>query len=319
MSTGSGKQVKQGKALEYSLLKSLEAFVSRHGTCEVIKNSAYHVAKDFYQHLDINLKESMDYATNLFPSVLAKIEPNLHNNDFEKLILSLSDDARGQEGDVRDVVISSGNLWEIGISCKNNHKAVKHPRLSGKLDFGNVWLGRPVSSNYWSKIHPIFDRLRTIKAVSPSTKWADIGDVHSDVYYPILDAFMSELKEIYQSDKELISQKLIRYLIGNLDFYKFINLKNQVDIQAINFNKTLNTASSIQAPDQKLSKVRLPSKLVNMEFKKDSKSTLFAYFDEGWTISFRIHSASSRVEPSLKFDINLVGIPENYFRTVILK
>jgi hypothetical protein len=33
-----------------------------------------------------------------------------------------------------------------------------------------------------------------------------------------------------------------------------------------------------------------------------------AGFVEG-QISFRIHSASSKVEPSLKFDINLVGLP----------
>ena len=31
--------------------------------------------------------------------------------------------------------------------------------------------------------------------------------------------------------------------------------------------------------------------------------------DNGWQISFRIHSASSKVEPSLKFDIQLVGQP----------
>lgn len=31
--------------------------------------------------------------------------------------------------------------------------------------------------------------------------------------------------------------------------------------------------------------------------------------DKGWAISFRIHNASSRIEPSLKFDIQLVGIP----------
>ncbi|WP_374110347.1 HaeIII family restriction endonuclease [uncultured Streptococcus sp.] len=31
--------------------------------------------------------------------------------------------------------------------------------------------------------------------------------------------------------------------------------------------------------------------------------------DNGWTISFRIHNASSRIEPSLKFDIQLIGFP----------
>jgi hypothetical protein len=41
------------------------------------------------------------------------------------------------------------------------------------------------------------------------------------------------------------------------------------------------------------------------------------YFDKGWQISFRIHNASTMVEPSLKFDINIVGLPSNLSRQVI--
>lgn len=33
--------------------------------------------------------------------------------------------------------------------------------------------------------------------------------------------------------------------------------------------------------------------------------------DNSWQISFRIHNASSRIEPSLKFDIQLIGIPQS--------
>jgi len=35
--------------------------------------------------------------------------------------------------------------------------------------------------------------------------------------------------------------------------------------------------------------------------------------NEGWQISFRIHNASSRIEASLKFDINLVSTPRSLF------
>ena len=31
--------------------------------------------------------------------------------------------------------------------------------------------------------------------------------------------------------------------------------------------------------------------------------------DEGWQFTFRIHNASTLVEPSLKFDIQIVGMP----------
>ena len=35
--------------------------------------------------------------------------------------------------------------------------------------------------------------------------------------------------------------------------------------------------------------------------------------DEGWTISMRIHNASSRIEPSLKFDVQLVSLPSSIY------
>ncbi|WP_202975530.1 HaeIII family restriction endonuclease [[Ruminococcus] torques] len=31
--------------------------------------------------------------------------------------------------------------------------------------------------------------------------------------------------------------------------------------------------------------------------------------DNGWQLSFRIHSASTKVEPSLKFDVQFISMP----------
>ncbi len=50
-------------------------------------------------------------------------------------------------------------------------------------------------------------------------------------------------------------------------------------------------------------------RIIELSFKPNSTDTLFLICDEGWQISFRIHNASSKVEPSLKFDINLIGQP----------
>ena len=46
-----------------------------------------------------------------------------------------------------------------------------------------------------------------------------------------------------------------------------------------------------------------------LDFKEGSDTTIEVVCDEGWTVSMRIHNASSRVEPSLKFDVNLVSLP----------
>lgn len=47
-------------------------------------------------------------------------------------------DHRGQSGDVRDIVIVCDDR-EIGISCKTNHAAYKHSRLSDKVNFVEKW------------------------------------------------------------------------------------------------------------------------------------------------------------------------------------
>lgn len=52
--------------------------------------------------------------------------------------------------------------------------------------------------------------------------------------------------------------------------------------------------------------------------KPKSKTTVMVTFDEGWQLSFRIHSASTRLESSLKFDINMVSNPHSIFSNTIL-
>ena len=39
------------------------------------------------------------------------------------------------------------------------------------------------------------------------------------------------------------------------------------------------------------------------------KTTVEIYMDNGWAFSFRIHSASTRVQPSLKFDVQFISTP----------
>ena len=103
---------------------------------------------------------------------LIDIEPRLYSDLGKNDILQLEilSDAKGKEGDVRDVLILRVlQKWEIGVSAKNNHKAVKHSRLSPKIDFGKKWLGINVSSSYFDAINPIFDKLQKIRDDSNKT------------------------------------------------------------------------------------------------------------------------------------------------------
>lgn len=55
--------------------------------------------------------------------------------------------------------------------------------------------------------------------------------------------------------------------------------------------------------------VKLPTRLVALEFKPDNDNTVEMYLDNVWQLSFRIHNASTKVEPSLKFDVQFISMP----------
>ena len=72
---------------------------------------------------------------------------------------------------------------------------------------------------------------------------------------------------------------------------------------------TLNQASKTQKPSLEVPAMELPTTLLFMDFKHKSKTTVIMSFDNGWQFSFRIHNAKDMVEPSLKFDVQIVGMP----------
>ena len=99
----------------------------------------------------------------------------------------------------------------------------------------------------------------------------------------------------------------------NEDFYKVIKGNKKVEIQAYNLSGTLNLPFENIKPKARIPKLKLPSRLIEIVYQDNSTTTLLVSLNEGWQISFRIHNASSRVEPSLKFDINLVSAPHTLF------
>lgn len=104
---------------------------------------------------------------------------------------------------------------------------------------------------------------------------------------------------------------MVEYLLGEFDFYKVISIDGQktTQIQAFNLHGTLNRPSKTKKPNIEIPIVSLPTRIVNLSFKPNSLNTVELYLDNGWQFSFRIHNASTYVETSLKFDIQIIGMP----------
>ncbi len=216
MVTTNSKQMTTGKAFEYALLTQFEEKLKDKTNIEVIKNSSFHIAQGCFENT--SKTEQSDYllTASFAVNFLMDIEPKLSNDVGIKDILQLEilSDDHGKSGDVRDVLaIRLLQKWEIGVSAKNNHNAVKHSRLSHLIDFGEKWLGVKVSKEYFETITPIFQSLEKLRKESKAIKkWSELGDYHTTVYLPILEAFIKELRNLNENNDNIPSN-LVSYLI----------------------------------------------------------------------------------------------------------
>ena len=312
-----GSQTQNGKAFEYACVIALYNALKDKVRIEIEESKQLYTAENFFEKLDESVKIKYLLAANAATKIIFRLEPQLENEkEFIPLYISVQSDAEGIRGDVRDVVcMRKQNQWQLGISCKHNHHAVKHSRLSDKIDFGKEWFDIPCSEDYFDEIIPIFQELREIREKSKENTpilWAEIENKAEHFYKPILNAFLTELNRLSNCHKD-VPEKLIRYLLGKHDFYKVItdDSRRTTRVEAYNLSGTLNYPSNSVKSIVKIDKVKLPTRFYHTGFKSESNNTIEVVCDEGWTISMRIHNASSRVEPSLKFDVQLVSTPSN--------
>lgn len=305
----SSKSNDQGRAYEYAWIQTLYKALCESRKTRIVENTSLLANERAWDSMDDEMQKLFITSANAAIDTVLELEPRMSEADNGELTLEFQKDGAGAKGDVRDIIIRRNNIeWEIGLSIKHNHDAVKHSRLSHKLDFGKEWFEIPCSEEYWNAVGPIFETLKDAK--SNGVKWSDLDDKNEKVYIPLLQAFIDEVNRSYRKDKSM-PRKMIEYLIGIEDYYKIVSKdsKRVTLIHTFNMHDTLNkpgknTISAITVPV-----VEHPTRLVALEFKPESENTVEMYLNNGWQLSFRIHNASTKVEPSLKFDVQFVGMP----------
>ena len=310
MSTSSNDQ---GRAYEYAWINTLYKALCETRNIRIVDNSSFDANQRAWMVMSDEMKRLFEISADSAVEMILELEPRMSENDGDELLLEFQQDGAGREGDVRDIVIKRNDIhWEIGLSIKHNHEAVKHSRLSHKLDFGNEWFGIPCGEEYWSAVNPIFDRLKNERL--NDRKWSEIEDKEENVYIPLLQAFMNEVCQAYKFDDD-VPRKMVEYLIGTSDYYKVVSRddKRLTMIHTFNVHGTLNKPSKIKVSAITVPIVELPTELVALQFKRGSANTVEMYLNHGWQLSFRIHNASTKVEPSLKFDVQFVGMPVSIF------
>lgn len=290
-------------------MNALVAALSDKTRVEILRNKSLTANKKTWDAMPSEAKELLQISAEAAVETILRLEPRMTERAKNTLTIAFQKDQKGLEGDVRDLVLRRDEeKWEVGLSIKHNHDAVKHSRLSYKLDFGQEWFSVPCSKSYWADARPIFDRLHEQKA--NGQKWSELDDKEETIYRPLLRAFVEEVQRAYEKESRL-PQKMIEYLIGVADFYKVVSHDNEqlTMIHTFNLHGTLGKAGKENVSVFRVPLVNLPTEMVAIRFKTESANTVEMYLNNGWQLSFRIHNASKTVEPSLKFDIRLVGAP----------
>lgn len=301
----------QGRAYEYICLLSLQSTIEKIRRSEIVMNSSYYAAQNAWNTLTPGEQFLFTLSAKSTIDTIFALEPNIIETDNDLLSLYIQNDKHGEDADVRDIIIERRDIvWEIGLSIKHNHMAVKHSRIAKELDFGNKWYGIKCSASYWADVKPIFDFLEVEKR--KGTYFRDLISKEDQVYVPLLNAFMKEISKQVTADPD-VPRRLVEYLLSKYDFYKVISIDSMriTTIQSFNMYGTLNLPSKTKTPDIKLPVIKLPTAMLHIGFKPGSKTTVLICFDNGWQFSFRIHNAKDLIETSLKFDVQIVGMPSD--------
>lgn len=346
-----------GKAFEYATLIELYRELSEHGwdaeRIDIVKDKNYKNIERAYQVIQGSDEDSNDddeiesihietmsndynRAARIAAMYMRMVEPILTPSDNLYGVLRAMPDSAGTKGDVRDIdfeIFEDKNYQKlirgIGISCKNNHEAVKHPRITEDPDFAKVWTDGHFncSDKYIEGMIEIFGKIDEYS--KKYERWSAVEDKMDSIYYPIIKLFVKEIKRLgtvsenaskeKQEKAKFFTQLFFEYMFGTQDFYKFIKEdgSNATKVYPYNMHGTLMRPYNGNRNKQAVQTITMPEEIVEVRIKPKSKTTIEIYFDQ-WIISMRLHNADTKItRTSLKFDVQIKAQPRKVMGTIL--
>ncbi len=308
-----------GKAFEYACMLAIQEKLREDGKeVSQLATASLNTAESSFYKLSADAQARYMDAARAAARLLFPLEPRLANGSGSVVLVIATDAvAQGPEGDVRDVLmIRMTDDWEIGISCKHNHEALKHPRITEAKDFGRDWVGYPCSNEFLDAMTVAIDPL--IRFGENKVKWRNVESKHDLYYVPILQAYLDELVRMCDEHDD-VPERLLSYFFGSHDFYKVIMKESAktTTIEGFNMHGTLNLPCGHIKAITRVARINMPTRLIEARFKEKSKTTIILTFDHGWSISMRLHNKDGIAKPtSLAWDVTLIGLPPETFRNI---
>lgn len=295
-------QKDNGQAWEYALLKALEKLVSAKRPVEIIDSPKVAQAKLSFATLNATEQNNFNSSALVAIAELILQESNLVNYEPQlSLEVFMLPDEAGKKGDVRDIGFKVAD-YESGISGKHKNQSVKSPRAYAE-GFASKWgLGAENTKSFLDKIKLLFNKKLTPHVEEKKT-WEEVytkEQKHEEIYKPFLEIFKQEIETLSVSPQ--VVNNFVSFLVGAAaSHYKILKTARGLKLEGYNFNNPL-----MQCPA-----VKLPTKLLKSEFLEGSKNKIILTFNENWTLSLRVHSASSQIQNNLKIEVEIIKSPFN--------
>lgn len=266
----SGKSNNQGRALEYRICSEITSiFKKSRATEEASADNKRD--KAYFEELPKKLQDDFSKCAKVVVVwLVSKVPLN------QEIVIDRFSDAHGVAGDPTDILISFDGSSGIRLSIKNKYPALKHQRLP-RLPIQCGIKNKAEIEAYLAKHEAIWENFRKKSNVLvPKAKYfkqlvaKDANFVGKNLYLPLTSLVMDFLNSHPSS-----APMFFKFLSGSHSFYMVKNGPKKVSI--FNFASVL------------------PPKTMKCIRDRGRGSTLFVEFSNGWTLSLRLHSASSRL------------------------
>lgn len=210
------------------------------------------------------------------------------------IVIHRLNDTEARKGDVTDVRISIDGEDDINLSLKHNHSALKHQRPPSVAQ----WMGMPKRSEedqqYRVRLTGIIDHyLQEAERICPGAvmfREVDAVDpgIKTELLYRAVCTVVTTFIQEHCVDNTDRVRLLFDFLVGTIPFYKVHCSRGVVTISDFRNVEKPNTLTVGQHEDK----------------------NVVLRFSNNWHINMRLHTASSRIGGSLKFDTQLQNADE---------
>lgn len=284
------KSNERGRALEYRIAIEIDHFLEKELKLDVISSDSTKRLNfqhsSYFNELDDETKEDFDKCAK---AVVKWLKMQDWFDDAATVTIDRFGDDKAKNADPTDIQLgvsyNNGSFAFKNLSVKHHHNALCHPRLPSlayqcgikdeKIDLNYRESYDKIWDDFHSKVKSLKRNIATYKeldAISESYKY-------DWLYEPLQQNAVNFLWK--HANDQLHVAAFFKYLVGSNEYYVLKNETGHIEIKHF-------------------SGIAQPSGFQITYPYKSRKNTFFMEFNNGWKITFRLHTASSRIEKDEK-------------------